>query len=84
MSWKNPAYVHTKPFSRVLALGLSDKAKIRADFEDALAAQLAETGLETDSRQYDFAQARRYHISICSTSGHRFGRTSSMQSSCHD
>jgi len=47
MSWKNPAYVRTKPFYRVLALGLSDKAKIRADFEDALAAQLAETGLET-------------------------------------
>jgi hypothetical protein len=47
MSWKNPAYVHTKAISRVLALGLSDKSKIRADFEDALAAQLAETGLET-------------------------------------
>jgi hypothetical protein len=47
MSWKNPAYVHNKAFSRVLALGLSDKAKIRADFEDALAAQLAETGVET-------------------------------------
>jgi len=47
MSWKNPAYVHNKAFSRVLALGLSDKATIRADFEDALAAQLAETGMET-------------------------------------
>jgi hypothetical protein len=47
MSWKNPAYVRTKPFSRVLALGLSDKAKIRADFEDALAAQLADSGVET-------------------------------------
>lgn len=47
MSWKNPAYVGTKTFSRVLALGLSDKATIRADFEDALAAQLAEGGLET-------------------------------------
>jgi hypothetical protein len=47
MSWKNPAYVHTKAFSRVLALGLSDKARVRADFEDALAAQLAETGVET-------------------------------------
>lgn len=46
MSWRNPAYVHTKAFSRVLALGLSDKASIRADFEDALAAQLAETGME--------------------------------------
>ena len=47
MSWKNPAYVRTQPFSRVLALGLSDKAKIRADFEDALAVQLADTGVET-------------------------------------
>jgi hypothetical protein len=47
MSWKSPAYVHAKAFSRVLALGLSDKAAVRADFEDALAAQLAETGLET-------------------------------------
>jgi hypothetical protein len=45
--WKISVYVRTKPFSRVLALGLSDKAKIRADFEDALAAQLADTGVET-------------------------------------
>ena len=47
MSWKSPAYVRTKAFSRVLALGLSDKTTIRADFEDALAAQLTATGLET-------------------------------------
>jgi hypothetical protein len=47
MSWKNPVYTRTKGFSRVLALGLSDKARIRADFEDSLAAQLAEAGLET-------------------------------------
>lgn len=47
MSWKNPAFTRTKVFSRVLALGLSDKARIRADFEDSLAAQLAEAGLET-------------------------------------
>jgi hypothetical protein len=47
MSWKNPDYVRTKTFSRVLALGLSDKAEVRADFEDALAAHLAEIGLET-------------------------------------
>jgi hypothetical protein len=26
MSWKNPAYVHNKGFTRLLALGLSDKA----------------------------------------------------------
>jgi hypothetical protein len=47
MSWKSPAYVRTKAFSRVLTLGLSDKTTIRADFEDALAAQLTATGLET-------------------------------------
>lgn len=47
MSWKNPAYVRAKTFSRVLALGLSDKAEIRADFEDTLAAHLSERGFET-------------------------------------
>lgn len=46
MSWKNPSYAAGKKFQRVLALGLSDKTRIRADFEDALAAQLAETGVE--------------------------------------
>ena len=45
MSWKNPNYVARK-FHRVLALGLSDKTGIRADFEDALAEQLAATGVE--------------------------------------
>jgi hypothetical protein len=47
MSWKNPIYGATKTFRRVLALGLSDKTVVRADFEDALAAQLAELGIET-------------------------------------
>jgi len=47
MSWKNPNYSAGRKFQRVLALGLSDKTGVRADFEDALAAQLAETGLET-------------------------------------
>jgi ABC-type antimicrobial peptide transport system permease subunit len=46
MSWKNPNYVARK-FHRVLALGLSDKTGVRANFEDALAEQLAATGLET-------------------------------------
>ena len=46
MSWKNPAYTGGKKFHRVLALGLSHKTNIRADFEDALAAQLATRGLE--------------------------------------
>lgn len=45
MSWKNPS-VTVQKFHRVLALGLSDKTEIRADFEDALAARLAETGVE--------------------------------------
>jgi hypothetical protein len=45
MSWKNPAYASGKKFDRVLALGLSDKTAIRADFEDALAAQLMQTGV---------------------------------------
>ena len=45
-SWKNPAYVAGKKFHRVLALGMSDKTVIRADFEDALAAQLAELGMD--------------------------------------
>jgi hypothetical protein len=43
-SWKNPSY-KGKTFQRVLALGLSDKTEIRADFEDALAAQLAAAGV---------------------------------------
>jgi hypothetical protein len=46
MSWKNPNYTKGKKFQRVLALGLSDKTEIRADFEDALAAQLATSGVE--------------------------------------
>jgi hypothetical protein len=46
MSWKNPAFVHNGKFKRVLALGMSDKTGIRADFEDALAAKLTEEGLE--------------------------------------
>jgi hypothetical protein len=45
MSWKNPNYAARK-FHRVLALGLSDKTGVRANFEDALAAQLAAAGVE--------------------------------------
>jgi hypothetical protein len=47
MSWKNPEYVGGKKFTRVLALGLSDQAVIRADFEDALATQLERANMET-------------------------------------
>jgi len=43
MSWRNPN-APAKPFHRVLALGLSEKTAMRVDFEDALAARLAETG----------------------------------------
>jgi len=46
MSWKNPSYIAEKKFHRVLALGLSNKAEVRADFEDALAAQLSSQGYE--------------------------------------
>jgi hypothetical protein len=45
-SWKNPNYSPTKKFHRVLALGLSDRTAIRADFEDALAAELDNAGFE--------------------------------------
>jgi hypothetical protein len=45
MSWKNPNYAARK-FHRVLALGLSDKTGVRANFEDALAEQLAAAGVE--------------------------------------
>ena len=45
VSWKNPNYV-ARNFHRVLALGLSDKTGVRANFEDALAEQLAATGVE--------------------------------------
>ena len=46
MSWKNPSYSATKKLHRVLALGFSNRVEIRADFEDALAAELASKGLE--------------------------------------
>ena len=43
MSWRNPQAPTTK-FHHVLALGLSQKTAVRADFEDALAAQLEAQG----------------------------------------
>jgi hypothetical protein len=46
MSWKNPAYSPAKKFHRVMALGLSDKTVVRADFEDALAAELSNKGYD--------------------------------------
>lgn len=46
MSWKNPNYSPTKKFHRVLAIGFSNKMEVRADFEDALVAELSSKGLE--------------------------------------
>jgi len=46
MSWKNPGYSAEKKVHRVLALGLSNKAEVRADFEDALSAELTRQGYE--------------------------------------
>lgn len=46
MSWKKPGYLPVEKPYRVLTLGLSDKTSVRADFEDALASQLAVTGIE--------------------------------------
>jgi len=43
-SWRNPE-APVRNFHRVLALGLSHKTNIRADFEDALAIQLEAAGL---------------------------------------
>lgn len=46
MSWRNPNYSPTQKFHRVLALGLSNQTEVRADFEDALAAELSSKGYE--------------------------------------
>jgi hypothetical protein len=45
-SWRNPSYAPAKKFHRVLAMGFSNKMEVRADFEDALAAELSSKGLE--------------------------------------
>ena len=46
VSWKNPVYTSDAKLHHVLALGLSNRTKIRADFEDALSSQLANLGVE--------------------------------------
>ncbi len=46
MSWRNPQ-APTAKFHHVLALGLSQKTAVRADFEDALATQLEAAGLSS-------------------------------------
>jgi hypothetical protein len=45
-SWKSPTHAAANKPHRVLALGLSDKTVVRAEFEDALAKQLAQIGME--------------------------------------
>ena len=45
-SWRNPSYAPAQRFHRVLAMGFSNKMEVRADFEDALAAELTNQGLE--------------------------------------
>jgi len=62
MSWKNPNHTSSKKFQRVLALGLSDKTGIRADFEDALAAQACRYWRGGDSWQHYLAQARGHPV----------------------
>lgn len=46
MSWLNPTYEGQK-FHKVLVIGVAHDLKVRADFEDALAAQIARSGIET-------------------------------------
>jgi len=45
-SWKSPTRVAANRPHRVLALALSDKTVVRAEFEDVLAAQLTKIGME--------------------------------------
>lgn len=45
-SWANPSISPLPKFHRVLALGFSNKMEVRADFEDALAAELTKKGYE--------------------------------------
>jgi hypothetical protein len=44
-SWRNPAVAAPKKFKKVLALGMSQRTTVRADFEDALAAELEKIGV---------------------------------------
>lgn len=46
VSWKNPVYTSGDKLHHVLALGLSHRTEIRADFEDALSSQLGSLGVE--------------------------------------
>ena len=45
--WSNPAYrLSTPPFERILVVAATDQTSIRRNFEDELAAELKERGLE--------------------------------------
>lgn len=46
VSWKNPVYQASGKLHHVLAMGLSNRTEIRADFEDALSSQLGNLGVE--------------------------------------
>src|ERR1700739_1526947 len=45
-SWFNPQYKGQK-FHKVLVIGVAQNLKVRADFEDEMAAQIARPGIET-------------------------------------
>jgi hypothetical protein len=46
MSWFNPKYEGQK-FHKVLVIGVAQDLKVRADFEDEMAAQIARPGIQT-------------------------------------
>ncbi len=45
-SWFNPNY-EGKPFHKILVIGVAQNLEVRADFDDAMAAQIARPGIET-------------------------------------
>src|SRR6516162_300173 len=46
MSWLNPKY-EGQAFHKVLVIGVAQNLEVRADFEDAMAAEIARPGIET-------------------------------------
>jgi hypothetical protein len=44
-SWKNPNFSHSR-FHKVMVVGMSDNAPVRADFEDELSAAMKEKNIE--------------------------------------
>jgi len=45
-SWFNPKY-EGQPFHKILVIGVAQNLEVRADFEDAMAAEIARPGIET-------------------------------------